>query len=47
MDKFDPVSGDGEMDHAEEAVCQVVVAGCDGAVDLEVAEQRSMQLCCL
>jgi hypothetical protein len=26
------------MDHAEEAVCQLVVSGGDGAVDLEMAE---------
>jgi len=38
VDKFEPVSGRGEMDHAEEAVGQLIVAGGDGAVDLEVAE---------
>ena len=38
MDKFEPVSGGGEMDHAEEAVGQLVVAGGDSAVDLQVAE---------
>lgn len=38
MDKFEPVSGRGDMDHAEEAVGELVIAGGDGAVDLEVAE---------
>ena len=38
MDKFEPVSGGGEMDHAEEAVGQLIVSGGDGAVNLEVAE---------
>ena len=38
MDKFEPVSGGGEMDHAEEAVGKLVVAGGDGAVDFEVPE---------
>ena len=38
MDKFEPVSGGGEMDHAQEAVGQLVVAGGDGTVDLEMAE---------
>ena len=38
MDKFEPVSGGGEVDHAEEAVGQLVIAGGDGTVDLEVAE---------
>lgn len=38
VDKFDPVSGGSEMDHSEEAVCQLVVARRDGAVDLKVAE---------
>lgn len=26
------------MDHAEEAACQLIVSGGDGAVDLELAE---------
>ena len=38
MDKFEPVSGGSDMDHAEEAVGQLVVSGGDGAVDLELAE---------
>jgi len=38
VDKFEPVSGGGDMDHAEEAVGQLVVAGGDGAVDLDMAE---------
>lgn len=38
MDKFEPVSGGGEMDHAEEAAGQLVVAGGDSSVDLEMAE---------
>ena len=38
MDRFEPVSGCGEMDHAEEAVGQLVIAGGDSAVDLQVAE---------
>ena len=38
VDKFEPVSGGGEMDHAEEAVGQLVVARGDSAVDLEMAE---------
>ncbi|SNS87344.1 hypothetical protein SAMN06295912_12053 [Sphingomonas laterariae] len=38
VDKFEPVSGGGEMDHAEEAAGKLVVARRDGAIDLEVAE---------
>lgn len=38
VDKFEPVSGGGEMDHAEEAVGELIVSGSDGAVDLEMAE---------
>ena len=38
MDKFEPVSGGGEVDHAEEAAGELVITGGDGAVDLEVAE---------
>ena len=37
-DKFEPVSCAGEVDHAEEADSQLVVARCDGAVDLLLAE---------
>lgn len=36
VDKFEPVSCRGEMDHSEEAVGQLIVAGGDGAVDLEL-----------
>lgn len=38
MDKFEPVSGCGKVDHAEEAVGQLIVSGGDRTVDLEVAE---------
>ncbi|MEG8052029.1 hypothetical protein QP178_20000 [Sphingomonas aurantiaca] len=38
MDEIQPVSGGGEVDYDEEAVRQLVVAGGDGTVDLEVAE---------
>ncbi len=33
VDKFEPVSGGGDMDHVEEAFGELVVAGGDGAVD--------------
>ena len=36
--KFEAVSGGGEMDHAEEAVGKLVIAGGDGAVDFEMAQ---------
>ena len=38
MDKFEPVSGSGDMDHTKEAVSKLVVTRGDGAVDLEVTE---------
>lgn len=38
VDKFEPVSGGGDMNHAEEAVGKLVVAGGDGGVNLEVAK---------
>jgi hypothetical protein len=38
VDKFEPVSGGGEMDHSKEAIGQLVIAGGDGTVNLEVAE---------
>ena len=33
VDKFEPVSGGGDVDHAEEAFGELVISGCDGAVD--------------
>ena len=38
VDKFEQVSGGGEMDHSEEAVGQLIVSGGDGAVDFELSE---------
>lgn len=38
VDKFEPVSDRGDMDHAEEAVGKLVVSGSDGTVELEMAE---------
>ena len=38
MDKFEPVSGRGDMNHSEEAVGKLVVSGGDGTVNLEMAE---------
>jgi uncharacterized protein GlcG (DUF336 family) len=38
VDKFEPVSGGGKMDHANEAVGQLIVSGGDGAIDLQVSE---------
>ncbi|TWH84519.1 hypothetical protein IQ25_02274, partial [Novosphingobium taihuense] len=38
VDKFEPVSGGGEMDHPEEAVGQLIVSGGDGAVDFKLPE---------
>jgi hypothetical protein len=37
VEKFEPLSGRGEIDHAEEAAGQLIVPGGNGAVDLEVA----------
>lgn len=38
VDKFEPVSGGSDVDHAEEAVGKQVIASGDGTVDLGVAE---------
>nr|WP_260591674.1 hypothetical protein [Sphingomonas sp. TF3] len=38
MDKFQPISGGGEMECSEEAVGQLVISDGDGAVDLELSE---------
>ena len=38
VDKFEPELDGRQMKHAEEALCELVVAGGDGAVDLEMAD---------
>ena len=47
VDKFEPVSSGGEMDHAKEAIGKLVVAGGDGPVDLEMAEHALDAVRCL
>ena len=39
VDKFEPVSGGGDMDHAEEAFGELIVSSCDGAVDFQAAKE--------
>lgn len=39
VDKFEPISGGGDMDHAEEAFGELVVSSGDGAVDFQVTEE--------
>lgn len=38
MDEFAPVSGSGDIDHAHEAGCELIISGGDGAVDFQSAE---------
>nr|WP_236622900.1 hypothetical protein [Kozakia baliensis] len=38
MDEFEPVSGGGYMDYAHETGGELIVSGCDGAVDFHLAE---------
>jgi hypothetical protein len=35
VDKFDPISGGGNKDHTEEALGELIVPGCDSAVDFQ------------
>lgn len=39
MDKFEPVSGGGDVNHGEKAFGELIVSGCDGAVDFQSAEE--------
>ena len=39
VDKFEPVFGGGDIDRAEEAFGELVVACCDGAVDFQAANE--------
>jgi hypothetical protein len=38
VDKFEPVSGWSDVDHAEEGFGELVVSGCDCPVDFQVSE---------
>lgn len=38
VDKFEPVSGRSDVNHAEEGFGELVVSGCDGSVDFQVSE---------
>lgn len=38
VDEFEPVSGGGDMDHAHEAGCELIVSCGNGAVDFQTAE---------
>jgi len=39
VDKFEPVSCGSDVDHAEEALGELVIAGGDGAVDFQATEK--------
>ena len=39
VDKFEPVSDCGDMDDAEEALGELVVTGCDSAVDFHATKE--------
>jgi hypothetical protein len=39
VDRFEAVTGSGDMDHAEEAFGELIISGGDGAVDFQAAEE--------
>lgn len=39
VDKFEPVSGGGDVNHAEEALGELIISSGDGAVDFQTAEE--------
>jgi hypothetical protein len=39
VDKLEPVSVGGDVDHAEEAFGELVISGCDGAIDFQADEE--------
>ena len=39
VDKFEPVSGRCDMNHAEEAFGELIISSGDGAVDFQAAEE--------
>jgi hypothetical protein len=41
VDKFEPVSGCGDLDQAEEALCDLVAAGFDSAANSQATQEAS------
>jgi hypothetical protein len=39
VDKFEPVSGRCDLNHAEEAFGELIISGGNGAVDFQAAEE--------
>ena len=39
VDKFEPISCGGDMDHTEEGFGELIISGGDGAVDFQAAEE--------
>jgi hypothetical protein len=39
VDKFEPVSGGSDVYHAQEAFGELIISGCDGAVDFQATEE--------
>jgi len=39
VDKFEPVSGGSDVNHAEEAFGELIISGCDGAIDFQAPEE--------
>ena len=39
MDKFEPVSDGGYVNHAQEAFGELIIPGCDGAVDFQATKE--------
>jgi hypothetical protein len=39
VDKFEPVSGGGDVNHAEEAFGELIISSGDSAVDFQTAEK--------
>ncbi len=39
MDEFEPVSDGGGLYHAKETLGELIISGCDGAIDFPAAEE--------
>ena len=43
MDEFEQVAGSCDLDHAKEALGELVISGSDGSIDVEMTEQALEQ----
>ncbi len=47
VDKLEPVSGGGDLDHAEKAFGELIISRGDGAIDFQATEEAFDEIACI